>query len=87
MTPAADAAPPPSRAFGPTLMPGRYRHFKGKEYLLLCEARHTETDEPLVVYQCCYGEFDVWVRPRDSFLAPAPSGAGLQVRFAYIGPE
>ena len=29
--------------------PGRYRHFKGKEYELLCTARHSETEELMVV--------------------------------------
>ena len=31
--------------------PGRYRHFKGKEYELLCTARHSETEELMVVYR------------------------------------
>ena len=43
--------------------PGRYRHFKGKEYRLLCVASHSETLEPMVVYQAMYGEGGVWVRP------------------------
>lgn len=47
-----------------TIAPGRYRHFKGGEYELLFEARHSETQEPLVVYRALYGEGGVWVRPR-----------------------
>ena len=43
--------------------PGRYRHFKGKEYELLCTARHSETEELMVVYRPLYGEGGVWVRP------------------------
>ena len=27
------------------IRPGRYRHFKGKEYRVLCLARHSETEE------------------------------------------
>ena len=38
-----------------TLRPGRYRHFKGKEYELLFVATHSETLEPLVVYRALYG--------------------------------
>ena len=43
--------------------PGRYRHFKGREYELLCTARHSETEELMVVYRPLYGEGGVWVRP------------------------
>ena len=46
-----------------TLRPGRYRHFKGKEYELLFLATHSETLEPMVVYRALYGERGVWVRP------------------------
>lgn len=38
-----------------TLRPGRYRHFKGKEYELLFLATHSETLEPMVVYRALYG--------------------------------
>ena len=29
---------------------GRYRHYKGNEYVVIGVARHSETDEELVVY-------------------------------------
>ena len=45
------------------LKPGRYRHFKGNEYRLLYVAKHSETMEPMVVYQALYGEMGIWVRP------------------------
>lgn len=45
------------------IQPGRYRHFKGKEYEVLYLARHSETLEPMVVYRALYGERSVWVRP------------------------
>ena len=38
-----------------TLRPGRYRHFKGREYELLFVATHSETLEPMVVYPALYG--------------------------------
>ena len=47
----------------PEIRPGRYRHFKGNEYRVLYVARHSETQEPMVVYQALYGEMGVWVRP------------------------
>lgn len=45
------------------LKPGRYRHFKGREYQLLGVATHSETGEPMVVYRALYGEGGLWVRP------------------------
>ena len=33
------------------IRPGRWRHFKGGEYRVLGTARHSETREPMVVYQ------------------------------------
>ena len=45
------------------LKPGRYRHFKGKEYQLLGVATHSETGEPMAVYRALYGEGGLWVRP------------------------
>ena len=44
------------------LKPGLYRHFKGNEYRLLYVAKHSETLEPMVVYQALYGEQGIWVR-------------------------
>lgn len=45
------------------LKPGKYRHFKGKEYELIGIALHSETMEPMVVYRALYGEQGLWVRP------------------------
>ena len=42
---------------------GKYKHFKGNEYEVLAIARHSETQEPMVVYKALYGEGAVWVRP------------------------
>ena len=42
---------------------GKYRHFKGNEYEVLFLAKHSETQEDLVVYRALYGEGGVWVRP------------------------
>ena len=45
------------------LKPGIYRHFKGNLYRLIGIASHSETLEPMVVYQALYGEQGLWVRP------------------------
>jgi hypothetical protein len=42
---------------------GKYRHFKGNEYEVLYLAKHSETQEEMVVYKALYGEGGVWVRP------------------------
>ena len=46
----------------------RYRHFKGKEYQIIGVATHTETEEPMVVYQALYGSYGLFVRPLAMFL-------------------
>lgn len=45
------------------IKPGKYRHFKGNEYEVLGTARHSETEEELVVYRTLYGDGGLWVRP------------------------
>ena len=45
------------------ILPGKYRHFKGNEYEVIGIARHSETEEPMVVYRALYDDFGVWVRP------------------------
>lgn len=56
------------------VMLGRYQHYKGKEYIVVGTARHSETLDELVVYRACYvsddfGKDALWVRPRASFEA------------------
>jgi hypothetical protein len=52
----------------PEPKPGRYRHYKGNEYRVIGLARHSETLEPVVVYEALYGERGTWVRPAAMFV-------------------
>ncbi len=56
---------------------GRYRHFKGNEYEVLAIARHSETQEPMVVYKALYGEQAVWVRPASMWTEEVPEPTDL----------
>jgi len=66
------------------LVPGRYRHYKGGEYTVLGVARHSETEDFLVVYRPEYGERNLWVRPLEMFQESVETAAGLQPRFKLI---
>ena len=68
-----------------TLRPGRYRHFKGKEYELLFVATHSETLEPMVVYRALYGERGIWVRPASMWNETVQRDGRTYTRFTYIG--
>ncbi|MFC0682764.1 DUF1653 domain-containing protein [Lysobacter korlensis] len=62
--------------------PGTYRHYKGNLYEVLGVARHSETDEALVVYRALYGEHGLWVRPLTMFQETVVVGGREVPRFA-----
>lgn len=68
-----------------TIRPGRYRHFKGNEYLVLGTARHSETLEEMVVYQALYGEGGLWVRPARMWSEHVERDGYSGPRFTYLG--
>ena len=61
-----------------SIKPGRYRHFKGKEYEVLGVARHSETEEE-------YGDFGLWVRPVSMWNETVERDGKTFRRFTYIG--
>ena len=60
---------------------GRYRHFKGGEYLLVDFARHSETQEWMVVYRALYGNGGLWVRPAAMWADQVNTADGPVPRF------
>ncbi|GAA3910866.1 hypothetical protein GCM10022228_22480 [Halomonas cibimaris] len=65
-----------------TPVPGIYRHYKGALYEVLGGARHSETEEALVVYRALYGEYGLWVRPLAMFNETVHKDGRPQPRFA-----
>lgn len=59
----------------------KYKHFKGNEYLVLQLAKHSETEEDMVVYQALYGERGIWVRPLRMFEEKVEVNGKLVNRF------
>lgn len=66
---------------------GRYRHFKGNEYEVLCIAKHSETLEDMVVYRALYGEHGVWVRPASMWNETVERDGKTFKRFTYIDDD
>lgn len=68
---------------------GTYRHYKGKQYRVLGVARHSETLEPLVIYQALYdseeyGPHALWARPLPMFLEQVHVDGRSLPRFTYV---
>lgn len=69
------------------IQPGRYRHYKGRDYEVLGTAKHSETEEEFVVYRAVYGERGLWIRPKAMFLEMVVvEGTSLR-RFQFVGPS
>jgi cyclomaltodextrinase len=68
------------------IKPGKYRHYKGKEYEVISTARHSETLEEMVVYKALYqkeGE-NLWVRPVKMFLEEVEVEGKMVKRFTFL---
>lgn len=67
-----------------SIQPGKYRHYKGKDYQVLGMATHSETLEPMVVYRALYGEYGLWVRPASMWEELVEVGGELVPRFRWM---
>lgn len=71
-----------------SVLPGRYRHYKGPLYQVWHTARHSETEEEFVVYQALYGDKGMWIRPLNMFTEFVVDAEGNRVpRFEYCPPD
>jgi len=70
-----------------TLQSGIYRHYKGQQYRVVGVARHSETEEQLVVYQALYGEYGLWARPLSMFTETVDVDGEQISRFSLESPE
>jgi hypothetical protein len=66
------------------IRPGRYRHYKGNDYEVIGIARHSETEEKLVVYRKLYGDGSLWVRPLAIFTEKVLVDGRQVPRFAWV---
>lgn len=69
-----------------------YRHVKGMDYLAVCEALHSEEEQPYQVYRCLYDNelASSWVRPLEMFHGIASSGErrfSPVARVRVVAPE
>jgi len=72
---------------GPEIIIGRYRHFKGNEYMVLHIARHSEIMETMVVYQALFGDLGVWGRPASMWNEVVEHNGKIMKRFEFCGKE
>jgi hypothetical protein len=69
------------------IRPGRYRHYKGNDYDVIGIARHSETEEEMVVYRTLYGDGSMWVRPLAMFTEDVTVNGRTAPRFEWRGEE
>lgn len=71
-----------------TLKLGKYQHSKtGNFYKVIALAKHSETLEDMVVYECLYDNpaSKIWVRPLSMFTEEVEINGKKVPRFKFVG--
>ncbi|MEI6895265.1 MAG: DUF1653 domain-containing protein [Colwellia sp.] len=68
------------------LKKGTYQHFKGNYYQVLYVAKHSETEEDMVVYHPEGNTEDIWLRPLTMFDETIEREGKRLKRFSFIKP-
>lgn len=76
-----------NNALNSPIQPGYYQHYKGRYYQVIDCARHSETEQWLVIYRALYGDFGLWARPLDMFTENVEIAGELLPRFLFISAE
>jgi hypothetical protein len=66
---------------------GLYRHYKGNLYEVLMTARHSESEEWMVVYRAPYDNDSLWVRPYEMFVQEVEVDGKMIARFEKLEGE
>jgi hypothetical protein len=68
------------------LKPGKYRHYKGKDYEVIGVGKIEATLEDVVIYRPLYkSEYNLWVRPLNVFTENVEIDGKIVPRFEYVG--
>ncbi|MGL4848803.1 MAG: DUF1653 domain-containing protein [Clostridium sp.] len=59
------------------------KHFKGKLYLVVDLVLHSETQSEMVLYKALYGDFRLFVRPKEMFLSQVDKDKYPEVKQKY----
>jgi len=73
------------KGFTLELQKGVYQHYKGKYYEVLHLARHSESEEWMVVYKTLYDKEGIWVRPYEMFVEDVSVKGKTVKRFTFVG--
>ena len=64
--------------------PGIYRHYTNLLYEVKATVRHSESLEPMTLYQALYGDQGLWVRPAAMFNETVEINGVVQPRFTWV---